>query len=63
MSDSMHQELFTTALGLQAPWSVTSFDFDQQAGRIDFHVGFSRGSHFDFRQRSLVLVVTAHRRT
>ena len=47
MSDSMHQELFTTALGLQAPWSVTSFDVDQQAGRIDFHVGFSRGSHFD----------------
>lgn len=47
MSDPMHQELFTAALGLQAPWSVRSFDFDQAAGRIDFQVGFARGSHFD----------------
>jgi len=47
MSDPMHQELFTAALGLQAPWWVRSFDFDQAAGRIDFHVGFARGSHFD----------------
>lgn len=43
----MYQELFTAALGLQPPWSVTSFDFDRDAGRIDFHVGFARGSHFD----------------
>lgn len=42
----MQEELFTAALGLQAPWSVREVQFDPDAGRIDFIVGFERGSHF-----------------
>lgn len=46
MSQEMHLELFTLALGLQAPWNVTSTNFDQDAGRLDIHIDFSRGSRF-----------------
>lgn len=38
--------LFTTALGLQAPWQVTDVRFDQDAGRIDFDVAYGKGSRF-----------------
>lgn len=38
--------LFTVALGLQTPWEVREVAFDPQAGRIDFTVGFARGSRF-----------------
>jgi len=44
---SIEDELFTAALGLHNPWAVQSVDFRPDAGRIDFHVGFARGSHFD----------------
>ena len=47
MSDDLQLQLFTAALGLQNPWTVQSIDFDQGGGRIDFHVGFARGSRFD----------------
>jgi len=47
MSDPMQQQLFTAALGLQSPWSVQEIDFDQAGGRINFLVGFARGSHFE----------------
>ena len=43
----MQEQLFTAALGLQAPWSVQRVDFQPEAGRIDFHVGFERGHRFD----------------
>ncbi|WP_373510817.1 transposase family protein [Thiocapsa sp.] len=38
--------LFTVALGLQTPREVREVDFDPQAGRIAFTVGFARGSRF-----------------
>ena len=38
--------LFTAALGLAAPWKVTDIDFDETAKRIDFQVGYGRGTHF-----------------
>ncbi len=38
--------LFTVALGLQAPSEVRDVGFDPQVGRIDFTVGFTRGSRF-----------------
>lgn len=38
--------LFTAALGLAAPWKVTNIDFDDTAKRIDFQVGYDRGTHF-----------------
>ncbi|WP_229521913.1 ISL3 family transposase [Massilia antarctica] len=39
MSISM-ETLFTTALGLQAPWEVTEFKLDTGARRIDFEVRY-----------------------
>ena len=38
--------LFTTALGLTAPWEVTDVRFDPEAGRIDLEVAFAKGSRF-----------------
>jgi transposase len=38
--------LFTVALGLHAPWEVSAVNFDPDAGRIDFTVGFARGARF-----------------
>lgn len=38
--------LFTTALGLQAPWSVTDVRFDGKAKEIHFEVGFKPGTRF-----------------
>jgi transposase len=40
------KHLFTTALGLTAPWEVTDVRFDPQAGRIDLEVAFAKGSRF-----------------
>ncbi|MFB9244142.1 ISL3 family transposase, partial [Massilia antarctica] len=34
------ETLFTTALGLQAPWEVTEFKLDTGARRIDFEVRY-----------------------
>lgn len=39
-------ELFKTALGLQAPWEVKSLDFNLGARRLDIRVDFQRGSFF-----------------
>jgi len=44
---SMEEQLFTAALGLHEPRTVRSVDFQPDAGRIDFHVGFARGSRFE----------------
>jgi transposase len=38
--------LFTTALGLQAPWSVTDVRFDAKLKEIHFDVRFKAGSRF-----------------
>lgn len=43
---SAEQSLFTTALGLPAPWEVTEVRFDPKGGRIDFDVAFAPGSRF-----------------
>jgi transposase len=38
--------LFTTALGLEAPWQVVDVQFDPEKGRIDFEVAFGKGKRF-----------------
>jgi transposase len=40
------ESLFTAALGLTPPWEVRDIQFDPEAGRIDFKVGFSSGAKF-----------------
>lgn len=37
-NDRLHTDLFTAALGLQAPWQVDDIRFDPDRGRIDFDV-------------------------
>jgi transposase len=44
--EAAEKSLFTQALGLADPWEVTSVAFDPVAGRIDFEIGFRRGSRF-----------------
>jgi transposase len=39
-------DLFQLALGLCLPWTVTRSVFDVEAGRLDLHVDFPRGSRF-----------------
>lgn len=46
MSHDPSLSLFTAALGLAEPWQVTNIDFDEAAKRIDFEVGYDRGTHF-----------------
>lgn len=41
-----HSSLFTSALGLPAPWEVIDVRFSEQERRIDFDVAFEAGSHF-----------------
>src|SRR6056297_2961828 len=43
---SIEHSLFTSALGLSAPWEVADVRFDPAAGRIDFDVHFVSGSRF-----------------
>jgi transposase len=38
--------LFQAALGLSAPWQVTSVEFDAEAKRLDLRVDFPRGATF-----------------
>ena len=39
-------ELFRLALGLVAPWKVTSVEFDQEGGTLQIGLDFPRGSRF-----------------
>jgi len=39
------ETLFTTALGLQAPWEVKQVELDTARRRIDFEVGFTQKKH------------------
>src|SRR5664280_2798405 len=36
----------TAALGMVAPWQVTSVEFDKDAGELQIGLGFPRGSRF-----------------
>ena len=38
--------LFQAALGLTAPWQVTSVEFDPERKRLDLRVDFPKGSTF-----------------
>ena len=39
-------QLFTMALGLTPPWSVTTINFDEDAKRVDIYLDFERGGRF-----------------
>jgi hypothetical protein len=39
------ETLFTTALGLQAPWEVKQVELNTAKRRIDFVVGFTQKGH------------------
>lgn len=43
---SVEHGLFTSALGLTAPWEVKDVRFAPESGRIDFDVGFAPGRRF-----------------
>ena len=38
--------MFGAALGMVAPWQVTSVEFDKDAGELQIGLGFPRGSRF-----------------
>lgn len=40
------QEIFSIALGLQEPWSISSITFDKGHSRLDIHLSFTRGHKF-----------------
>ena len=42
----MHDKLFESALGIAAPWAVSSVDFDAAAKRLLVIVGFKPGTRF-----------------
>jgi transposase len=42
----MHDKLFETALGISAPWSVKSVEFDAAAKRLTVLIDFAPGSRF-----------------
>ena len=42
----MHGKLFEAALGINAPWSVKSVEFDADAKRLTVLIDFARGSRF-----------------
>lgn len=42
----MHNKLFEAALGIQAPWAVSSVNFDQSAKVLTVDIDFTPGSRF-----------------
>jgi transposase len=42
----MSTQLFESALGIKAPWSVRSVEFDESAKRLTVHVDFEVGTRF-----------------
>lgn len=40
------EALFGLALGITAPWQVTSVAFDKESNRLDIHIDFQRGGKF-----------------
>ena len=43
----MQETIFTTALGVDAPWFVESVSFDAERRRLDIRLDFRRGSRFE----------------
>lgn len=41
-----HEELFTAALGLEAPLYVKKIDFDHAAGELHLYIDFQKGARF-----------------
>lgn len=42
----MHDKLFESALGISAPWSVRSVEFDAAAKRLTVLIDFTPGTRF-----------------
>jgi transposase len=42
----MSTQLFESALGITAPWSVRSVEFDESAKRLTVHIDFDAGTRF-----------------
>ena len=42
----MHDKLFEAALGIQAPWAVSSVNFDESAKVLTVDIDFKPGSRF-----------------
>lgn len=42
------EKLFTEALGIKAPWKVTSLKFDSVEHRLNINVDFERGATFEY---------------
>src|SRR3990167_1007819 len=42
------EALFTEALGIKAPWKITSLAFDSVKKRLDIQVDFERGTTFEY---------------
>jgi len=42
----MHDKLFESALGISAPWSVQSVEFDAAAKRLTVLIDFTPGTRF-----------------
>src|ERR1700742_3006681 len=42
----MHDKLFEAALGIQAPWAVSSVSFDEAARQLTVDIDFEPGSRF-----------------
>ena len=47
------KELFSKALMIDLPWFIENMEFDQSQGRLDVHIGFTKGSEFFFEDKSL----------
>jgi len=42
----MSTQLFESALGIKAPWSVRSVEFDESAKRLTVQIDFEAGTRF-----------------
>ena len=40
------EDLFSAALGLEAPWRVTGVSFEGEPRRLDIQLAFATGAHF-----------------
>ncbi len=40
------EDLFSCALGIEAPWFIDSMEFDPESSRMDIYLNFKRGSTF-----------------
>ena len=44
----MQNELFATALNIEAPFYIKEIDFNPELKRLDIHIDFKRGSVFPY---------------